>query len=278
MNSLRTALLQHRWIGLVAFAVLLTHGNCQAQEFRIYTRLYDHAADAESPPFIGCSVSMFHAGKVYDKTGSEVIIFEPALRQFTIIDGARMLATTVTFDQILHFLKLAENEAQQYVAHLRIKPGTKQAVEVLEFQLSPKFQANLDSGQRKLTLQSPAFRYDIQCGQDTKSAEVLNVYLRYADWIARLNSVMNPQSFFPAPRIALNKTLRNRGLLPLKVELQVRSNPPFHVHAEHTIHWNLDRKDRSDIHHWETMLRSKDVKYVTFGEYRQTVLVSQSKR
>lgn len=265
-------------VSLIVLVVLMTGTECCAQEFRIYTRMFNQAANAKTPPVIGRSVSMFHAGKVYDKIGGEVIIFEPSLRRFTIIDGARMLSTTVTFDQILHFLKLAEDEAQQYVSQLRIKPDTEQAVALLQFQLKPVFQEKYDAGQHKLTLQSPTFRYEVQCGDDAKSTGVMDVYLHYANWIKRLNSVMNPQAFFPAPRIALNNSLRTRRLLPLKVELQVKSKQPFHILAEHKIHWNLGSKDRSDIHHWESLLRSKDIKHVTFGEYRQTVLVSESKR
>ena len=130
-----------------------------AQEFRIYTRVYD-AGTAQNvrPAMIGSSLSLFHAGKVYDhvenEQESEVIIFEPAHQRFTILSTSRGLATTVHFDEIKRKLKLARNVTTEHIEGLlRQQPPASDAVMAkLQFPIEPKFHESFDAGQAKARL------------------------------------------------------------------------------------------------------------------------------
>jgi hypothetical protein len=76
----------------------------------------------------------------------------------------------------------------------------------------------------------------------------------------------------PAPRMALNDSLRRRGLIPVEVELQTDIEGRIHLRARHVIHWQLDGRERGLIHQWETLLKSRTLRRVTFHEYQRAVL------
>ncbi|MGH7199902.1 MAG: hypothetical protein ACREJB_04815, partial [Planctomycetaceae bacterium] len=69
-----------RILPIAAAAVVLSAVPLAAQEFRIYTRVYDASTTGEEPAVVTRSLSLFHAGKVYDyiDTLGEVTVFEPA--------------------------------------------------------------------------------------------------------------------------------------------------------------------------------------------------------
>lgn len=255
-----------------------------AQDFRIYTRVYDAgAAENTRPLMIGSSLSLFHAGKVYDHVEnaneSEVIIFEPAHQRFTIFSTSRSLATTVHFDEIKRKLKLAKNVTEEHIqAVLAQKPAADAAtMEKLAFPIEPKFTTMLDTGDKTLTCQSPHLSYIVGLADVSEPATV-EVYLDYADWMARLNYVLHPHALFPEPRLKVNQELRQRKKMPVRVELESSIGMPIKLRAEHQIHWKLDATDRSLIHEWESLLKSESTRQVTFQEYQKALLVSQRKR
>jgi len=262
---------------------------CQAvsgQEFRVYTRIFDDSsrttnqpAHPASAPVISRSVSLFHAGKVYDyiDTIGEVTIFEPAQRRFRIINGSGRTATTVTFDELNHLLKLGEGEAKRQAAELAEKNDQTSlyTATLLLFLVNPQFQEHFDPDRLQLQLSSRSFSYTVQCDAGVRP-EHIDRYLNYAGWAARLNAVLHPQALLPAPRLALNTALREHQLMPTQVQLTANVDRPFRLRAEHKIHWNLDKKDRSNINHWESLLRDDSLKFVTFQEYQRSFLISQN--
>ena len=267
----------------ITMAVLLTcFGASPAQEFRVYTRVFDESGTAtrteERPRVIGRSVSLFHAGKVYDYVDGvgEVTIFEPAQRRFTIIAGSGRTATVVTFDELNHLLELAETETEREAARLAERGGKEASAigTLLLFLINPQFDQRLDEANGRLLLTSRYYSYTVRYDEKVRP-EYVESYLRYADWAARLNSVLHPQSLLPAPRLKLNDVLRSRRLMPTVVSLQVSAGQPLRLRAEHTIRWVLDSKDRSNINHWESLLRNKTLRFVTFPEYQRSVLLSQ---
>ncbi len=271
------------WI-LCIVCVLFFCGQALAQEFRIYTRVYD-AGTAQNgrPAMIGSSLSLFHAGKVYDhvenEQESEVIIFEPAHQRFTILSTSRGLATTAHFDEIKRKLKLARNVTTEHIKGLlrRQPPASEEVVAKLRFPIDPQFRESFDPAKHQLVCSSPYLTYTVQCAkvEEPKTAEF---YLNYADWIARLNYVMHPQALYPKSRLALNEHLRARRQMPVQVDLEASIGMPIHLRAEHQIHWKLDATDRSLIHEWESLLRSDTTRQVTFQEYQRTLLISHNDR
>ncbi len=264
-------------------ALLACFQTGQAQDFRIYTRVYDAgAAQNVRPRVIGRSLSLFHAGKVYDHVEneheSEVMIFEPAHQRFTILSTSRGLATTVHFDEIKRKLELARNVTTESIQELLTrKPAvTPETIQKLQFPIDPHFQTTKSETGEKVKCVSPFLTYDVRCVR-VKEAKTADVYLTYADWMARLNYVLHPHALYPEPRLALNAVLRADHALPVEVELQSRIGMPIQLRAEHQIHWKLDTTDRSLIHEWESLLKRKTTRQVTFQEYQRALLISSNR-
>jgi hypothetical protein len=271
------------WLLVLLLGLLLVRESA-AQDFRIYTRVYD-AGTAENvrPTVIGSSLSLFHAGKVYDHVEneyeSEVIIFEPAHQRFTILSTSRSLATTDHFDEIKRKLKLARNVTTDHLdALLAQKPApAADAIQKIKFPIDPAFKTTHESGANAITCESKFLTYKVRCA-DVEEPKTTDVYLNYADWTARLNYVLHPHALYPEPRLALNGILRSAGKMPVEVELTSSIGMPIHLRAEHQIHWKLDSTDRSLIHEWESLLKSSNTRQVTFQEYQRSLLVSRSDR
>ena len=268
---------------VLVFGLITVPASLRAQEFGIYTRVFraplPGQAKAAGPAedVVGRSISLFHAGKVYDHLGDEVIIFEPAHSRFALLNTSRQMATTVHQDEIRQLLKIARDQTDQHLASLR-EEETASALEALEqvaFTVQPAFDETLDEAARRLTLASRHLQYRVTWTKPT-SPDVLESYLRYADWAARLNYVMHPHVLYPEVRLALNASLRRKGLLPVDVELHSDIGTPVHLRAEHKFRWELDSHDRSLINGWEQLLKNPTTKHVTFQVYQRTMLSSQT--
>jgi hypothetical protein len=264
-------------LGILAFLL-----PAQAQEFRIYTQVTSPAAAPEAgdtaaggAPVIARSWTIFHAGKVYDyvDTVREVIIFEPTRDRFTVLSLNRNTSTVVALEELKHLLKMAEQEAHKYLGELSQdgSPHARTTLGALQFQLQPAFDTTFDAKTSHLKLASPWLHYEADCTQPL-SPDLVAAYARYADWTCRLNSVLHPQSLFPAPRLLLNEELRQRAVMPVNVDLRIKLDTPLHLRAEHQIRWELDARDRELIHYWETQVKNPDVKQVTLREFQREML------
>jgi len=269
---------------LILLSLLLSSNVAQSQEFRVYTRVTDEAVKREglqlstsekdkTSAIISRSVSLFHAGKVYDYIDSigEVIIFEPNQNRFTLLSTTRNQATRIDFDELKNLIKVAHNETNEYVRMLETKPmaGQQSAIQLLKHQIDPQFEEAFLNDVYRVRLTNASFQYSASCTKHD-TPELIESYLRYADWIARLNYVLHPQVMFPAARLALNDSLRKKSLLPVEVELQIKSNEPLHLKARHQIHWELDAHDRTLINSWELLRKSKRLEWVSFPEFQRT--------
>lgn len=268
------------------FALLLSC--CQladAQQFRVYTKVSRIGIDVpeDKPEVIARSLTLFHAGKVYDyvPAAGEVTVFEPAHERFIVFSSFQMLATTVTFEEIKRLLDSARDETRNYAQRMKERSDreSQSVVEPLLFQLAPKFVESYDDASHQLRLTSPRFAYAVECS-DPEIPEALNAYLGYTDWAARLNHVLHPHSLYPEPRLRLNQALRAHQHIPSKVELQVAFDRPLHLQAEHRFDWTLNADDRQNINHWESLLKKSDMKEVSFREYQRAVILgsAQAKR
>jgi hypothetical protein len=251
----------------------------QAQEFRISTRVYNESTttDGQRPPVISRSLSLFHAGKVYDyiDTINEVIIFEPAHQHFTILNPSRNLASSVHFDELKRLQKIRAKETVNYLSQLSQSgdPESHRVSEALKFQLEPTFAEQFEEESNRLTLTAALVRYSAVC-VEPRSPGLIEPYLHYADWMAKLNSTLHPQALYPESRLALNRSLRTRNRLPIEVELQCQVEPRLHLRAQHVFVWKLDDVDRRLIHKWETMLKRTSLEKTTFREYQRRVLIT----
>ncbi len=249
-----------------------------AQDFRVFTRVFDESSPVGKPRVVSRSVSLFHAKKVYDYIDGvgEVCVFSPVERRFTILDGTGQTATVLTFDELKHMIELAEEQALNRADKLAEKEGeTAEAVQLLKFLVSPDFKIRVDETSHTLYLTSSTYSYTVRYVSNV-DREFVNAYLDYADWAARLNAVLHPHSLLPAPRLKLNELLRERGLMPVEISLQVGQQEPLRLRAEHEVRWSFDRGDRSNISHWETLLNSRSLQLISFPAYQRRLLLSKT--
>lgn len=250
-----------------------------AQDLRVYTSVTELAQAPEQQRVISHSLTLFHAGRVYnyiDQVG-EVVIFEPAHHRFIIL-GNDFTATEVPFSELNHFLETARKEAAQYIGELeaRNNPDSDKLAAALRFQLNPEFLKSSHENAKRLSLQGSSLTYHVETAE-AESPELVRQYLNYADWAARLNYVLHPHSAYPAGRLQLNAELRERGRLPTRVELTMHLQQTVRLRAAHQYDWKLQSVDRKHISHWERTLQSNRVRWMTFHEYQQH-LVAQRPR
>ncbi len=280
-----------RWIrfaciALLAGLALSARPVVNAQEIRVYTTIRDlsapsSAASTDQGPVVVRSLMLFHAGKIYDyiEPAREVTVYEPAHRRFTILNWRRQLYSELTHDEIRQFLGLAEDEAQKRLASLPdVSSATaRKSLEVLRFQFQPDFASNFDVNKQQLTLTADNFQYVVD-GFRPETPEVVEKYLQVADWMAQFNSVLHPQSLFPAPRLKLNEELRTQGMLPLTINLKADIDPVLHLQAKHEWTWNFQKTDRQLIDNWDKQLRDPNLRKLPFREFQKEMLRAEFAR
>lgn len=254
---------------------------CLAQDFSIYTKLYDlrqspgtRTTGAKTRPQpVGETFSVFHAGKVYDylQQIDEMTIFEPAQRRFTIISNSRKLATSLSFAEIENVLYRSEMVARKNI-ELKTDAQGQQMIERVRFLLEPAFKRAYNTKTHELRLTSPSLKYRVVC-EEGQVPERIEAYIRYADWAARLNFVLHPKSLLPSPRLALNAVLQEQHLLPVEVELMADTNKGagIHMKAVHKYTWQLDTLDRRKITYWNALLEGQELKQVSFDEFQRAL-------
>lgn len=267
----------------LTLVVLLTAGTASAacgQEMRVYTTVRNLAAQGpneavEKAPILARSLTLFHAGKVYDYVDSarEVTIHEPALRRFMLLSERRGVKSEVAHDEIRQFLSLAEQEAEKRLSEANKQTGPSQVRSLawLKFQLHPEFTVSFDQKKSELQLLGRGCRYEAD-GMAAPSPDVTGPYLKFADAMAELNSVLHPRAMLPAPRMKLNEELRRRELLPVSVELRADLDRPVWLQARHEWTWKFSSTDRQLISNWEKQLDDAAVRKIPFRQYQHELL------
>lgn len=264
-------------------SVLLLAGSLPlaAQEFRVMTRIQDLASPSANDEPISTSTTLFHAGRVYDYVApaGELIVIDHANRTMTLLDMQQRVATTVAFDEIMRLLKLSRSASESYLRELADEPGGRESAALLRFHLDPEFDERFETETKQLELLSKHVVYRATCSEGVDPSH-LKAYLQYADWVARLNHVLNPHAPFPAARLALDEALRERSLLPVEVELELHAMGTVHAfRAVHRVHWELDSNDRRRIHYWQGLLDDEQgTRRISFRDYQQAVLAAKSIR
>ncbi len=270
---------------VACLAVAVSH-TVTAQEIRVYTTIRDlsgqsSSVNTEHAPVVVRSLMLFHAGKIYDyiEPAREVTVYEPAHRRFTILNPRRRLCSELTQDEIRHFLGRAEDEAQKRFGFVpeESSASARKALEFLRFQIQPDFAASFDHDKQQLKLTADNFEYVVE-GFQPENPELVAKYLHVADWMAQFNSVLHPQSLFPAPRLKLNQELRNHGLLPLTVNLKTETEPVLHLQAKHEWTWNFQKTDRQLIDNWDKQLRDPNLRKLPFPDFQKETLRAEIAR
>lgn len=252
--------------------VIATMAPAAAEDMSVYTTV--SRVEDDTPVVVARSLTLFHAGKVYDymEEIGEVVILEPIHNRFVILNS-NYLAARVDFGELRQYLQVGRHEAELYLQELAAKNDrrSRHAAAALEFQLTPEFEETYEPTLQRLSLTSPSMSYQVRTARVDGSHRV-EQYLTYADWAQRLNYVLHPHASFPAPRLALNESLRQKGLIPTRVDLVTRLDGELHLRAEHRFSWELLPEDKAHINKWERLMESEQVRWVSFPEYQDRVI------
>lgn len=266
-------------IACVGVVLSIVTSAAVGQELRVFTRTVDLSglpADQHAKaPIVARSLTLFHAGKVYDYIDSaqEVTIFEPVHRRFTILHESSGAVTSISQDEVRRFLEMAEDEALQLIAS-GTKNGAGAKIDFLRFQIRPQFTVSVDEPALRVRMEHALMRYEADCATPPTGMTAKS-YFDYADATAQLNAVLHPHSVWPAPRLQLNDEMRSREWLPRSVRRQINGARTSDLRAEHEWEWKLNDHHRQMISKWDRQLRGENVRKLEFRQFQQEILTGK---
>jgi hypothetical protein len=263
--------------GLLAVlsSATIVAGVSSAQDFRVETDIF---VGEEKDPFT-TTLTLFADGLVYDfllTESGEITIFDPRMQHFTLLEPRQKLKTVITMQEVLENCISLNMHAEQ----------SKDSF--FTFAAQPKFnvteEATKDQGQDavRLTLESGKMTY-VAVGRRPEMVAAAPMYRSFADAFVRLNA-LRPGGTLPAPRIALNEQLGDRGLLPVEVKRiilpQGRFQKKLEIRMHHLVNWKLSKTDRDKIE--EAGGHRINFTSIPFEKYREldreAMAVKQAKR
>lgn len=240
---------------LVVMIVLGCIASAAADDFRVETKVYT----VKDKKKVSENLTLFEAGYVYDflTDPDRVAVFDQPHGRFILLDPARGVKTEIKTDEVLKF-------TEQF--H-RMAARSKSAL--TKFAADPEFDVDF-AANGELTMKSDLINYKVQTlTADTPQAAVQ--YREFSDWYARFNSMLNPGSTPPFPRLAVNAELARRQVLPTEVRLTIEKTS---LRSEHHVSWRLLPRDHQKIA--ETANQLTTFKMVKFDEFQTPKLTKRS--
>ncbi|MCI0362063.1 MAG: hypothetical protein L0211_26580 [Planctomycetaceae bacterium] len=257
MHCCRCFALQLVAVSLAAFAL----GGAEGQEFRIDTEIF---IGEEKEPAAE-TLTIFSQGLVYDflLSGQEEITMLDTVRgRFTLIDPARKVKCGLAVQEVLEqTLSLEAHAAESKDALFMFAAAP---------QFETKVEETMENGQPivRLNLTARTMEYAV-VARPTDRPEATHAFRYFADQFARLNA-LRPGNLPPGARLALNKALAERKLLPLEITRTIPPATPLGrklvVRSRHLVNWSLSGEDRKKIDRAGTHLAKFES--VSFEEYR----------
>ncbi len=253
-------------------SILFMASVCGAQEFSIYTRVYEESDGKVAKNPICRSHTILHANRGYDFISElgQVTISDFGSRRVTVLHGSRKLATSFSFEDLEQQIEKAHQSAEKFLKEPIQQTGfnTELASDFIRFQLQPEFQEVYDSDRKYLTLTSDILTYEASCAPPP-AAKTLDTYLRFTDWTAQVNYVLISQAMLPGPRLQLNRVLKSKEVLPVQIVLTMHIGRGVKLRAEHQYQWELEKTERQMIHDWDTQLENSSTKFVSLKEFQE---------
>jgi hypothetical protein len=251
---------------LIAIAFALP-GPAAAQDFRIDTEVFVGPLDKKDIQPVSETLTIFANEMVYDyllAEPREITLFDPLRGRFTLMDESRKVKASLSTEEVLRYVLSFDSHAAQSKDPL------------FAFAADPQFESSSEevreNGQAlvRITLTGKPLSY-VALGQKPQHPQSVRAYRQFADWFARLN-VARPGNLPPNPRMVLNQTLADQGLLPLEVTRTIVSSGTFgrekklEVKTRHLVNWTLSGEDRKRIEHAGDCLARFQA--VSFDEFR----------
>lgn len=200
--------------------------------------------------------TFFFAGRAYDMVlgkKTQIARFDFDSKTVALLDRKRENQTAISFDDILQF------QAQLGARAIERKG-------LAGFLAKPTFIREFDASNSTVKLSSPWLTYEAH-GRPSNSEDV-EQFVAFADWSARLASLLNPAAPPAEARLELNRVLSKRGWHVQRVKRSggPRARTLGDVRSEHTYR-ELAESDVVVIQAIEKDL--KDFRRLPFSDYRQ---------
>jgi len=227
------------------------------RDFRVENRVYQGGKKEPQSR----STTIFHEGAVYDYLAEpeEVIVFEAQASRFVLLDTARRVRCELTTRQVETFVEQLQETA------------AKHEDPFVRFLAAPELTEHFDASTGELSLSSPWISYRVLTVA-VDDPTIVKRYRAFADWYAKLNTMLIPGSRPPSARLALNAAMARRGVVPKKVYLTMtpkRGFPPRRVqlHSEHQLVASLAAGDLDRMAQTREFMQI--FKLVGFYDYRR---------
>jgi hypothetical protein len=236
-------------LALLAVMLYATTTPAVAEDFRIETKVY--SGKVRNP--IIQNTTLFRGGYVYDyltSNSSQVAVFDQRGGRFVLLDPVKKVKAEVKTDDVRKLMdKLHDLAAKSS------NPSKK-------FAADPEFDVEFTED-GELTLSSQQMTYKVQT-VPAPSDNATQQYRAFSDWYARFNTMANPGSTLPFPRLKVNAELAKRGLVPTEVQLNTRD---MTARTEHYVTWRLLDSDQKRLAETENQLATfEEVDFKTFLE------------
>lgn len=228
----RSAILAAMLLGLAISAVKFA----AAEEFRIESKVFVDT----NPAAVSESVTLFADSRVYVFLNSprEITLLDIPRNRIVLIDPARKVRTELTTEKLAAF-----------VEQLRVR-ASQQTDPLIKFAAEPKFDESQDDAGCRI-FASPQITYRVHTIKSSNPA-IVRACREYADWTARLITMVHPGSLPPFPTLAVNAAMEREGLFADEVERTVApqarlGKKPSVMHSEHALEPHLTGGDRRRI-------------------------------
>lgn len=246
------------WLAILAVVSAWPSTPLQAAplEFRVENSVYVE----QSPRPISESLTLFVHQRVYDflREPEEIVIFDPALRQFILLYPPAQLRTDLRVEQVAAFITTLRSWALQHEDPF------------LRFLASPEIVTRDHPGSTAITFDSQYLSYLVDVDRPPQQ-QIAEIYADFSDWYCQLNTMVTPGSRLPFARLYVNKILLERGLVPLRVELRLKPaaqnrGQPAIIRSHHNFFYRVTEADRSRANQADQFVQI--FRQVSFIEYQ----------
>lgn len=231
------------------------------QEFRMDTDVF---VGKEKEP-IAQTLTIFTGSRVYDfmlTQPREIVVWDSQRGTFTLLDEEQKRKAVVTSHEVIDYAFAVKTQANE------------QPESLFAFASNPKFTESAEEIQdnsltlTRVVLDSPQLRYEAK-GQQPKFPQAVKEYNLFATWYARLNAT-RPGNLPPEARIALNRALADRGLIPIEVLRTITAsgrigNKKLELRSHHLVNWTLSGEDQKKMERADDAMAKFSL--VSFDEY-----------
>jgi len=246
----------------LSISLYLLASTASAQTFRMETDVIEGNAKT---PF--CRVlTLFTDGLAYDfltlennggkgKT-TEITVFNIPSGRVVMLSPDRSVKTVVSLDELLK-------------TTTDLKVNIKESDKLFHFAAHPKFDVKFSPEAKELALRSDIMTYVVKCAK-AETTGAARTYQEFADWSARLNSLLPGKNLPPFARMELDRELAERDLMPAEIARTIvipgtLRNRKEELLTRHHINWILSSTDHNRIQRVAQQIG--DFKTVSFQEF-----------